>query len=56
MWFHHLAFDPWHDIRGFGKTHLDVPLEVRINVLDQWVISPAYKWDILGLKPTDPNL
>ena len=26
--------------------------EVRINGSDQWVISPTYKWNILGLQPT----
>ena len=26
---------------------LDVPLEFRINGLDQWVITPTYKLDIL---------
>ena len=25
-------------------TNLDVPLEVRINAQDQWVISPTCKW------------
>ena len=29
--------------------YLDVLLEVRINGLDQWVVSPTYKWGILGL-------
>ena len=27
--------------------YLDVPLEVRINGQDQWVISPTCEWGIL---------
>ena len=44
---------PWRHLTqvfGVGFPHLDVPLEVRINGWDQWVISPMYKWGIhLGL-------
>ena len=25
------------------------------SMVGKWVISPTYKWDILGLYPTDPN-
>ena len=43
---------PRHGIFGENDcSHLDVPLEVRINGdrINGLVISPTYKWDILGL-------
>ena len=37
--------------------YLDVPLEVRINGWDQWVISPTYKWGIpWGYNPLTNHL
>ena len=31
------------------ETYLDVPDRKLGSILDQWVISPTYKWSILGL-------
>ena len=37
--------------------YLDVPLEVRINGWDQWVISPTYKWCVpRGYNPLTHHL
>ena len=33
-------------IRIPAKWYLDVPLEVRINDSDQWLLSPTYRWGI----------
>ena len=37
-----------------SKKHLDVP--GSCSMLSNWAISPTYKWDILRLQPTDPDL